>query len=116
MTVSAPSSLVNGADDAITSYFKANYATTLQASLSSSFAQKMRSIGASALWNEILEEYYEANTQVISYDLQSYVLQQFLNEIFEQMSAEEKLVRSEPSHRVSNILQTVFGEVGEGNN
>lgn len=116
MTVSAPSSLVNGADDAITSYFKANYATTLQASLSSSFAQKMRSIGASALWNEILEEYYEANTQVISYDLQSYVLQQFLNEIFEQMSAEEKLVRSEPSHRVSSILQTVFGEVGEGNN
>ncbi|MBR0053874.1 MAG: DUF4197 domain-containing protein [Bacteroidales bacterium] len=116
MTFSTPSSLVNGADDAITSYFKANYATTLQASLSSSFAQKMRSTGASDLWNEILVEYYEANAQVISYDLQSYVLQQFLNEIFEQMSAEEKLIRNDSSHRVSSILQTVFGDIGEGNN
>lgn len=116
MTFSDPSSLVNGADDAITSYFKANYATTLQTSLSESFDQKMRGTGASALWNEILAEYYEANTQVISYDLQSYVLQQFMNEIFEQMSAEEKLVRSDSGHRVSSILQTVFGDVGEGNN
>ena len=76
----------------------------------------MQSTGASALWNQILAEYYEANTQVISYDLQSYVLQQFMNEIFEQMSAEEKLIRSDSTHRVSSILQTVFGDVGEGNN
>ena len=113
LTFEDPSALVYGENNALTTYLQLKYEAAFQNSLLSVLASKMQSTGATATWNQIQTIYMNAGYDPLSYDLNSYVLQNFLTAIFAEMEKEEALIRSDANHRVQQNLQNVFGEIGE---
>ena len=110
LTFSSPSELIYGSDNALTTYFQMKCESGLQSALASAMAAKMQLTGAASTWNDILMLYYSSQNAPFSFDLNQYVLQNFMNAIFAEMEKEEALIRHDASHQVVKKLKEVFGD------
>jgi len=58
-------------------------------------------------------EYHNYTTNTVSTDLPTYVINSCLTAIYQEMMKEEELIRTDKEHRVTDILQKVFGKLVE---
>lgn len=113
ITVADPASLITGNNHAITNYHYINYNNSLATAISANFTTKLNTMGAMSCLNEMMIEYHNYTTNTVSTDLPTYVINSCLTAIYQEMMKEEELIRTDKEHRVTDILQKVFGKLVE---
>ena len=108
-----PSDLVYGPQDTITHYLKLYKGAEIQSSVSSALSTHFGTTGAISTWNEIIALYNANSTTTLTIDLNGFVAARFLEAFYTEMAAEELLIRTDASHRVTENLKKIFGEIGE---
>jgi len=111
MTFDDVRKIFNGADTAATEYFKDKTTTRLTAAFSPAVSRAMDEVGVTHQYKTLL-----AQAQIIpffraeSLDLDRYVVGRALDGLFHVVGEEEKKIRTNPSARVTTLLQDVFGK------
>lgn len=116
MSISDGFSILNGGDGAATKFLKDK--TTAQ--LITAFAPKVDAAIAKVkltdYWNPIINKYNTAMTltggEKMNPDLSEYVTERAISGLFHMVELEENKIRKDPLARVSDILQKVFGSLG----
>lgn len=120
MSISDAFGILRGTDTAATQYLRTNTYSQLQ----SAFTPKINTslskplvfnTSAEKLYSDLINTYNKASLngalfpKINSNSLSEYVTARALNGVFLKISNEEKLIRQDASHRVTSILQRVFG-------
>lgn len=108
-----PSDLVYGPQDTITHYLRLYKGNEIQSSVASALGTHFSTTGAASTWNEIIALYNANSTNTLTIDLNGFVATRFLEAFYTEMAAEELLIRTDASHRVTENLKKIFGEIGE---
>lgn len=108
-----PADLVYGPNDTLTSYLRLYKGNELQTSLSTALSTQLSATQATTTWNEIVILYNSTSTTPITLDLNAFIMNGFFDAIFTEMAKEEKLIRTDATHRVTSTLKDIFGTVGE---
>jgi len=115
--------ILNGENDAATSYLKSNTYSELydlyQPKLESSLDKKLvGSVSTNSLWYTLVDQYNSiANTlvgklaglQPVETQLDSYITNKALDGLFLKIAEEESAIRTDPVARVTDLLEEVFG-------
>lgn len=109
-----PSDLVYGPNDTLTHYLQLYKGNEIQSGLASALPTHFSTTGATATWNEIIALYNANSTSTVTLDLNSFVAGRLMEALFTEMAAEELLIRTDASHRVTENLKKIFGQLGEG--
>ncbi|MEN8225276.1 MAG: DUF4197 domain-containing protein [Bacteroidota bacterium] len=126
MTISDGYNILHGEDTAATHFLRENtfgdlfdlYAPRMQASLDKEI---IAGLSAQATWNTLTEQYNTianslagqlAGLEPVSTDLGEYVTTKGLNGLFVKIAEEEIAIREDPLARVTDLLQRVFGSIG----
>lgn len=126
MTISDGYNILHGEDTAATHFLRENtfgdlfdlYAPRMQASLDKEI---IAGLSAQATWNTLTEQYNTianslagqlAGLEPVNTDLGEYVTTKGLNGLFVKIAEEEIAIREDPLARVTDLLQRVFGSIG----
>jgi len=91
--------LFNGESGAITDYFKFMESENIRTNLQSPVSIRMDLFNVTSVWNEILTLYRNYNSTPVTYDLQNHIVTGMMDGIFEEMTIEEELIRTDSTHR-----------------
>jgi hypothetical protein len=119
MTIIDGLTILNGADSAATTYLKGKtfdslfvlFEPKIKQSLSKQF---VGSVSAESAYTDLVNAYNTASLNGILWDqiktnsLSKHVTQKGLDGLFLKVAVEEKLIRENPLHRISEILKKVF--------
>ncbi len=118
MSVSDGFKILNGADDAATTYLKDNTKAALTAEFKPKVKAAIEKVKLTSYWNPIMHKYNAVMAltggQKISPDLEVYITERAIAGLFILMKAEEKKIRDDPAARISDLLKKVFGSVTGG--
>lgn len=128
MTMADAKSILTGADDAATQYFRRTSQTNLYGRFLPIVQKSTESAGATAAFKKIVEQ---SKSEVVAkklgglrglgaafgfnapdpsaLNLDDYVTNKALDGLFKMVAQEEKLIRQNPQARTTEILQKVFG-------
>ncbi|MEM9022545.1 MAG: DUF4197 domain-containing protein [Bacteroidota bacterium] len=120
MTISDGLSILNGSETAATEFLRTNTETELfdafQPKISTSLGKEIiPGISAEQSYADLVNAYNTASLngflfpEIQENTLSSYVTQQGLNGLFTKVADEERLIRTDPLHRVTDVLERVFG-------
>lgn len=119
MSISDGFSILNGGEGAATNFLKD--ATT--AKLVEAFAPKVEAaiakVKLTEYWSPIIDKYNVfanaplTSAEPINPDLNAYVTEKAINGLFFMVEKEENKIRKDPIARVSDLLQKVFGSIGQ---
>jgi len=113
MTISDAYGILNGPDDAATSYFRGRTEDALRQRFSPVVEQAMAEVGLYRAYDELLDR-----AQVLSLftdptvELDRYVTDEALDGLFTILQEEEQRIRRDPAARTTELLRTVFGDRG----
>lgn len=105
-----PNDLITGGNSAITDYFRTHSNAALATNLSPLLAVQLNTTGASQYWAEITAQYTAITGIAVTANMPNCVLTHLLSAFYTEMAKEEALIRSDSSHRINNILISVFGQ------
>lgn len=110
MTLGDARKILDGPDDAATSYFKEAMSTPLADRMTPIVNSSLSEVGAIASYDKMMGQ-YEAVPLVpdVKADLTSYVVRKALDGIFYYVAQEEAKIRNNPAARSTELLQKVFG-------
>ena len=113
ITITDAINIVNGENDAATQFLKANTQTEIAVLFHPHIETSLETVGAQTAW-ETLTTNYNAVAPIlgqpqVNTDLADYTTNKALDGLFHLVAEEEALIREDPLHRVSEILQQVFG-------
>ena len=113
MTISDGITILNGADDAATQYLKGNTQPQINQAFRPYVLDALESVGAQSAWGT-LTSYYNpiatiAGQPQVNTDLTDYTTTRATDGLFVLVGQEEMKIRTEVSHQVNDILQSVFG-------
>ncbi|MBP5663907.1 MAG: DUF4197 domain-containing protein [Bacteroidales bacterium] len=94
---------------ALTEYFKTQCSNQIHQSLMTPVRMKLTEKGVPDEWDNILSVYYTYNPQPVSIDLYSYIVDKMMDGIFTEMGYAEELIRTDPTLRVTESMELVFG-------
>ena len=100
--------LIKGDLDAITNYFELLEYRYLTSAFQTPVSIRMSLFGVSQTWNEMLQRYAQYSTVPISFDVQNYMVDKMLDGLLQEMRIEERLIRTDTSHR--NEDMEAFGD------
>jgi len=110
MSVSDARGILNGPDDAATSYFQDKTGADLQAAMRPLVDDALAQVGAVNSFNSLLADYRKIpGAPAVKADLTGHVVKRGGAGIFYYLAREEKAIRENPAKRTSEILQRVFG-------
>lgn len=121
MTIQDAFGILRGADNAATEYLRTNTYSQLQTAfrpiITTSLDKKIVfNTSASSLYQDLVNAYNLASLggslfpKITQNNLTDYVTGKALDGVFMKITNEEKLIRQDPFHRVTSILQKVFGK------
>ena len=126
MTVTDGLAIVNGADDAATSYLKTNTYSQLESSFQPKIATSLgknivAGVSAESAYASLINTYNNAvdvanllpgnsYAKVTTNSLSAYTTQKALNGLFVKVAEEELAIRKDPVARVTDILKKVFAK------
>lgn len=125
LTITDALNILNGDQDAATQYLRANANTQLYDAFYPEVEKAMTTVGADVAWNQVTTQYntYSNNPIVTSAaaiaglsfgpvdtDISAYTTNKALDGLFHVIAEEEVKIRSDVSHRVTELLQRVFGK------
>jgi len=110
MSISDAYGILNGPDDAATSYFRGRTEGTLRERFSPVVERAMQQVGLYQAYDGLLTRYRAlslfSNPTV---ELNRYVTDETLDGLFQVLAVEEKKIRTDPVARSTDLLRTVFG-------
>lgn len=116
MTIQDGIGILRGGRDAATQYLRTKTTLALTNAFRPVIDNSLAKVNATALWGTVFNTYNSLPTtrNRINPDLTGYVTERALNGLFLKIADEEGKIRTNPAARVSDILQKVFGAVGNG--
>lgn len=119
MTIEDAFGILQGSDSSATVYLRGRTYTNLtnefKPTINTSLSIKLvANQSPNQLWNTFKDVYNGAtlfypNRQAINDDLPTFVTTRALDGLFKKIANEEKLIREDPIHRVTDLLKRVFG-------
>lgn len=110
ITIDDAFSILNGADTAATNYLRVNTFSALYTAFKPDIQESLESVGAQQAWEDVIDLYNSVPfTDPVDTDLANYTTNKGLNGLFILVGEEEIKIRNDISHRVTDLLQQVFG-------
>lgn len=109
MTFDDVRKIMSGGDTAATQFFKAKTTTQLTNAFRPSVEQAMNEVGVMQLYNSLIGRYQNIPlAKSLTFDLNGYVVGKTLDGLFRVVGDEERKIRTNPTARVTDLLQQVF--------
>ncbi len=103
-------SILNGGETAATTYLSSKTSHQLEKVFQPEIAQALKKTSTTALWNDLITVYNRLPmVKKLNPNLEEYVTEKAVDGIFHLVGEEERKIRKDPSARISEILETVFG-------
>ena len=113
MKIKDAKKIMDGPDNAATSYFKDKTYTRLQKIFKPTVKDTMGQVGVTRQFQDINHKLSSTPlADKASVDLDQYVTDKSLDGLFFMLAEEEKKIRQDPAARVTDILKKVFGGQG----
>jgi hypothetical protein len=110
MSIGDAFAILNGPDDAATSYFRDHTSDELRHEFVPVVATAMQEVGFWAIYQELIAQYERIPfVQLPSLDLVEYVTNGTLAALYGQLAVEEARIREDPAARSTALLRRVFG-------
>jgi hypothetical protein len=110
MTFSDARTILDGPDDAATSYFRQKTSMQLQSTFKPVVNQAMSEVGVTRAYKTVDQKIRTLPfTESLRFDLDQYVTDKALDGLFIMLAEEEKKIRRDPAARVTDLLKRVFG-------
>ncbi len=110
MSISDAQSILQGPDNAATSYFRDKTGVSLETAMRPLVDQALNQVGAVRSFNTLKQKYDTIPlAPEVSADLTGHVVDKGIDGIFLYLAEEEKAIRNNPLKRTSQLLQRVFG-------
>ena len=117
MSVQDGFAILKGGDGAATNFLKDNTNSALIAAFSPKVEAAISKVKLTDVWEPIIKKYNTAMTftggDKINPDLNQYVTERAITGLFHMVSLEENKIRKDPMARVTDLLQKVFGSIGQ---
>lgn len=114
ITITDAINIVNGNSDAATQYLRNATQTEIAALFHPHIENSLETVGAQTAWNTLTSNYNTVapfiGQPTVNTDLADYTTNKALDGLFHLVAEEEGKIREDPVHRVSEILQQVFGD------
>jgi hypothetical protein len=112
MTISDAFEILNGSDDAATSYFKERTSKSLRAEFTPVAASAMKDVGVYRAYRDIVARYDAIPfSKPPAFDLEAFITDQTLSALFSELAVEEARIREDPAARSTALLRRVFGSL-----
>ena len=116
MSISDGFAILKGGDGAATQYLKDNTTASLKNAFRPKVKEAISKVKLTDYWNPIMTKYNAyaslSGKDKINPDLDEYVLDKAVAGLFHMVEKEENKIRENPGARVTELLQKVFGSVG----
>jgi hypothetical protein len=111
MTIQDGIAIVKGGNGAATNFLKTKTTADLTTAFKPVIEKSLNQYNVATYWNQLFSIYNKLPTtkMPINSDLTSYVTERALNGLFLTISQEEDRIRTDPTARVTALLQKVFG-------
>jgi hypothetical protein len=110
LTITDALNILNGSETAATDYLNTNTSVGIQALYQPKIEDALTSVGAQQAWTELTGLYNQIPlVSPINSDLADYTTGKAKDGLFYLVGEEEKLIRTDATHRVNDILQNIFG-------
>ncbi len=111
MSFSDARRILDGPDDAATTYFKGATFERLQTAFKPIITRAMADVGVTRSFQNLNKKLAAMPlTQQLSFDLDQYTTDKSLDGLFHMLAIEEKKIRKDPAARVTDLLKKVFGK------
>ncbi len=110
MTVTDALNIMQGADNAATTYFRQRTEASLRKRFMPIISKATDQTGLTSTYKSLdqsINKIYPANTYTI--DIDDYVMDHAMAALFDRIAVEEKLIREQPLKRTTELMKTVFG-------
>lgn len=102
--------ILQGSNYAATEFLENNSREPLYTSFYPKIENAMASVGADAAWSEVTNTYNSIPLVTpVNTDISDYTTNKALDGLFHLIGEEEQKIRQDPVHRVTELLQKVFG-------
>jgi hypothetical protein len=109
MSFDDATSILNGADDAATQYFKEKTSDDLTEAFTPVIENSLEEIGAVQSYNQMMEKYKSLPlVPDVKGNLVDYTVEQALDGIFYYLAKEEKAIRENPAKQTTALLKKLF--------
>ncbi len=116
MSISDGFAILNGGEGAATSFLRDKTRAQLVVAFAPKVDAAISKVKLTDYWNPIINKYNTAMTltggEKMNPDLSEYVTDKAILGLFHMVELEENKIRKDPMARVSDILQKVFGSIG----
>ena len=116
MSISDGFAILNGGEGAATKFLKDNTSAALVTAFTPKVEAAISTVKLTEYWNPIITKYNSAMTftggEKLNPDLNAYVTEKAIAGLFLMVAKEENKIRLDPLARVSDLLQKVFGSIG----
>jgi hypothetical protein len=113
ITITDAINIVNGQNDAATQFLRSNTHTEIAGLFRPHIETSLETVGAQTAWGTLTSNYNIVapilGQPQVNTDLADYTTNKALDGLFVLVAEEEEKIREDPLHRVSEILQQVFG-------
>jgi len=114
ITITDAKNILQGPDNAATSYLQTKTTDALFSSFSPTIKTALGNTLATSKWTEITKLYNQVPfVTPVETDLVKYTTNKALSGLFFVVAAEEKKIRDDPAARTTDILKKVFGSVSK---
>ncbi|MGB0916094.1 MAG: DUF4197 domain-containing protein [Flavobacteriales bacterium] len=114
ITITDAIGIVNGNDDAATMYLREATHSDIAALFQPHIENSLDQVGAQSAWGSLTSNYNTVapilGQPQVNTDLADYTTNKALDGLFHLVAEEEGKIREDPVHRVSEILEQVFGD------
>ncbi len=111
MTIKDGLNILNGSNDAATSYLKTNTQAELLKKFRPVIERALSKVNATKYWSNVMDTYNKIpGVQKMNPDLAGYATQKAIDGLFIMVAKEELKIRQDPAARVTDILKKVFGK------
>ncbi|MCK4466422.1 MAG: DUF4197 domain-containing protein [Bacteroidales bacterium] len=110
MTFDDARNILKGPDNAATEYFRNKTSTELSNAFEPGVQETLDQMHVTKYWSDVMTAYNKIPfTRSVETNLAKYVTEKTVKGVFHNLAKEEKLIRSDPKARVTEILRRVFG-------
>lgn len=110
MTISDAMAILNGPNDAATTYFRGRTEDSLRTRFEPVVDGAMKQVGLYQAYDQLLGQYQLLSLfQNPTVELNRYVTDETLDGLFQVLATEEQKIREDPVARSTDLLRTVFG-------
>lgn len=100
--------LIKGESTAVTDYFELYKYRELRSAFQSPVSIRMGIFNVTSVWNQMVYKYVQYTNTPINFDIQVYIVEKMLDDIFDEMAIEEMNIRTDSTHRDDQTA--LFGE------